>query len=70
MASINWAMTCVTMKITIREWYANTIKNKNFPSADYVKYLLWVLENIISKLLIIINNLDVFNYKILLEKIL
>jgi len=63
-------MTCVTMKITIREWYANTIKNKNFPSADYVKYLLWVLENIISKLLIIINNLDVFNYKILLEKIL
>jgi len=54
MASINWAMTCVTMKITMREWYANTIKNKNFPNADYVKYLLWVSEINISKLLVII----------------
>lgn len=51
MASINWAMTCVTMKITIREWYVNTIKSKNFPSADYVEYLLWVLETNISGLL-------------------
>lgn len=51
MASINWAMTCVTMKITIRERYANIAKSKNFPSADYVKHLLWVSETSISKLL-------------------
>jgi len=49
MTLTGWAMTCVTMKITIKGKQAIVYKNKNFPSTDYAVYLMWVLEaNLLS----------------------
>jgi len=61
-------MTCVTMKVTIREWYENNIESKNFLDADYAKYLIRVSEA--NCFWFTDSKLGVLNYKALVEKIL